>query len=29
MSLVKSIEVRKEYEDKLYAIIYKYQIKYL
>jgi len=29
MSLVKSIEVRKEYEDKLYAIIYKYQIKYI
>lgn len=29
MSLVKSIETRKEYEDKLYAIIYKYQIKYI
>lgn len=29
MSLVKSIESRKEYEDKLYTIIYKYQIKYI
>ena len=29
MSLVKSIETRKEYEDKLYTIIYKYQIKYI
>ena len=29
MSLVKSIEARKEYEDKLYTIIYKYQIKYI
>lgn len=29
MSLVKSIETRKEYEDKLYSIIYKYQIKYI
>lgn len=29
MSLIKSIETRKHLEDKLYSLIYKYQIKYI